>query len=285
MTLLPTVAELKSWRTAQAGPVVFVPTMGALHEGHLQLMRDARKIAGKGGRVIVSIFVNPLQFGPKEDFAKYPRELDADAAKCASVAVDAIFAPEAAEMYPPDRSVMVLETKLSTGLCGASRPGHFDGVGTVVLKLFNLVQPHTAVFGKKDYQQLAIIRRVVRDLNVPVEIVGSETVREEDGLAMSSRNRYLTPEQRAQAPAIRRSLQHVQRRWQAGEVSAAALVEAFRAELQTNAPLGIVDYIACVDRDTLEPQTEATPNGLLAAAVFFDRTRLIDNLELVTASA
>lgn len=279
MTLLPTLVELKCWRAAQSGPVVFVPTMGALHEGHLQLMRDARKIAGDGGKVIVSIFVNPLQFGPKEDFAKYPRELEADATKCASVGVDAIFAPEAEEMYPPDRSVMVLETKLSTGLCGASRPGHFDGVGTVVLKLFNLVQPHTAVFGKKDYQQLAIIRRVVRDLNAPVQIVGSETVREEDGLAMSSRNRYLTPEQRAQAPAIRRSLQHVRRRWQSGE-RAAVLIQAFHAELQTNAPLGVVDYIACVDRDTLEPLTVVDSNALLATAVFFDRTRLIDNLEL-----
>ncbi|WP_050024869.1 pantoate--beta-alanine ligase [Verrucomicrobium sp. BvORR034] len=280
MTLLPTLAELNTWRAAQSGPVVFVPTMGALHEGHLQLMRDARQIAGEGGKVIVSIFVNPLQFGPKEDFAKYPRELEADAAKCASVGVDAIFAPEAADMYPPDRSVMVLETKLSTGLCGASRPGHFDGVGTVVLKLFNLVQPHTAVFGKKDYQQLAIIRRVVRDLNVPVQIVGSETVREEDGLAMSSRNRYLAPEQRAQAPAIRRSLLHVRRRWLAGERNAAVLIQAYQTELQTHASLGVVDYIACVDRDTLEPLTEVDSNALLATAVFFDRTRLIDNLEL-----
>lgn len=280
MTLLPTLAELNTWRSAQRGPVVFVPTMGALHEGHLQLMRDARQIAGEGAKVIVSIFVNPLQFGPKEDFAKYPRELEADAAKCASVGVDAIFAPDAADMYPPDRSVMVLETRLSTGLCGASRPGHFDGVGTVVLKLFNLVQPHTAVFGKKDYQQLAIIRRVVRDLNVPVQIVGSETVREEDGLAMSSRNRYLTPEQRAQAPAIRRSLLQVRRRWLAGERDAAVLIQAYQAELQMHAPLGVIDYIACVDRDTLAPLTEVDSNALLATAVFFDRTRLIDNLEL-----
>ena len=197
MIILRTVAELAQWRNNTAGsPVVFVPTMGALHEGHLELMREARKLAGDRGSVIVSIFVNPLQFGPKEDFSKYPRELEADAAKCESVGVDAIFNPGADEMYPPDRSVVVLETKLGTRLCGASRPGHFDGVCTVVLKLFNLVRAQIAVFGKKDYQQLAIIRRMVRDLNVPIRIIGHETVREPDGLAMSSRNRYLDPHER-----------------------------------------------------------------------------------------
>ncbi|MEI6535751.1 MAG: pantoate--beta-alanine ligase, partial [Verrucomicrobiaceae bacterium] len=163
MILIKSIAELRHWRAQQSGRVVFVPTMGALHEGHQQLMRDARKIAGPEGRVVVSIFVNPLQFGPKEDFSKYPRELEADTAKCESVGVDAIFAPNAEDMYAADRSIIVLETKLSKVLCGASRPGHFDGVCTVVLKLFNLVQPDTAIFGKKDYQQLAIIKRMVRD--------------------------------------------------------------------------------------------------------------------------
>lgn len=280
MTLLPTLADLHAWRSSRTGKVVFVPTMGALHEGHLQLMREGRAIAGPDGQVIVSIFVNPLQFGPKEDFSRYPRELEADMARCATVGMDAIFAPEAVEMYAPDRSVMVLETSLSQGLCGASRPGHFDGVGTVVLKLFNLVQPHTAVFGKKDYQQLAIIRRVVRDLNVPVQIVGSETVREADGLAMSSRNRYLTPVQRAQAPAIRRALLHVQGLWRNGEVRAEALLGTYRDQVHLHAPDAVVDYAACVDRETLAPMETAGNRSLLATAVFFDRTRLIDNLEL-----
>ena len=280
MKLLRTLAELRAWREAAPGPIVFVPTMGALHEGHLQLMRDARGFAGREGSVIVSIFVNPLQFGPKEDFSKYPRELEADAAKCHSVGVDAIFAPGAEEMYPPDRSVIVLETKLSRVLCGASRPGHFDGVCTVVLKLFNLVQPHRAVFGKKDYQQLAIIRRMVRDLNVPIEITGSETVREADGLAMSSRNRYLDELERKQAPSIRRALLLVKQRWERGEKSAAKLREVFLGELQTCAPLGRVDYMECVDANTLEAKDEVNAPGLAAAAVFFGKTRLIDNVEM-----
>jgi pantoate--beta-alanine ligase len=280
LKVLSSISDLRAWRATASDPVVFVPTMGALHEGHLQLMRDARELAGKGGSVIVSIFVNPLQFGPKEDFSKYPRELEADAAKCRSVGVDAIFAPSADEIYPPDRSVVVLETKLSKLLCGASRPGHFDGVCTVVLKLFNLVQPHRAVFGKKDYQQLAIIRRMVRDLNVPIEITGSETVREVDGLAMSSRNRYLSEMERAQAPAIRRALLLAKTRWEAGERGAAALRECFLNELRTQAPLSRVDYIECVDASSLEPVNETTARGLLAAAVFFGKTRLIDNVEL-----
>jgi pantoate--beta-alanine ligase len=279
MKLLNSIAELHAWRGSAPNPVVFVPTMGALHEGHLQLMRDARQVAGEGGSVIVSIFVNPLQFGPTEDFSKYPRELAADAAKCQSVGVDAIFAPKAEEMYPPGRSVTVLESKLSKVLCGASRPGHFDGVCTVVLKLFNLVQAQHAVFGKKDYQQLAIIRRMVRELNVPVRITGSETVREPDGLAMSSRNRYLTELERGQAPAIRRALLLAKARWETGERDAAKLRDIFLAEFRTHAPLSYLDYIECVDVNTLEPQKEVTASSLMAAAVYFGKTRLIDNLE------
>lgn len=280
MNLFHSIAELRAWRQNAPTPVVFVPTMGALHDGHLQLMRDARKLAGEHGRVIVSIFVNPLQFGPKEDFSKYPRELDFDAAKCKSVGVDAIFAPSAEEMYPADCSLIVLETKLSKVLCGASRPGHFDGVCTVVLKLFNLVQPHSVVFGKKDYQQLAIIRRMVRDLNVPIEIIGSETVREADGLAMSSRNRYLSELERSQAPAIRRALLLAKARWQQGETNAGTLREAILADLRTQAPLSHVDYVECVDAGSLEPLKEGNQGGLIAAAVFFGKTRLIDNVEL-----
>jgi len=281
MTLLTSIPALHAWRTAQSGTVVFVPTMGALHEGHLQLMRDARALAGESGQVIVSIFVNPLQFGPKEDFSKYPRELEADAAKCASVGVDAIFSPTAEEMYPADRSIIILETKLSQVLCGASRPGHFDGVCTVVLKLFNLVRPDTAVFGKKDYQQLAIIHRMVRDLDVPVRVLGSETVREEDGLAMSSRNRYLTPEEREQAPTIRAAMLLCKEAWQDGFTSPETLLKLFRAHLSAHAPLHRLDYIQCVDRTILEPEQDtATNHSLLACAVFFGTTRLIDNLEL-----
>lgn len=281
MIILKTVAELDQWRKTAAGsPLVFVPTMGALHEGHLELMREARKLAGDQGSVIVSIFVNPLQFGPKEDFSKYPRELEADATKCESVGVDAIFNPGAGEMYPQDRSVVVLETKLGTRLCGASRPGHFDGVCTVVLKLFNLVQAQVAVFGKKDFQQLAIIRRMVRDLNVPIKIVGHETVRESDGLAMSSRNRYLNPHERTEAVAIRLGLLLARQRWQDGDHDAESLKQSFVHYLTEAAPLGRLDYIECVDADALEPLVAVRKNGLMAAAVFFGATRLIDNIEL-----
>lgn len=280
MIVLRSIAAFAGWRAQPGGRVVLVPTMGALHGGHLELLREARRIAGGEGRVVASIFVNPLQFGPEEDFAEYPRELAADSAKCEGAGVDAVFAPDTAEMYPADRSVVVLETKLAKLLCGASRPGHFDGVCTVVLKLFNIVRPHTAVFGKKDYQQLVIIRRMVRDLNVPVEIVGGETVREADGLAMSSRNRYLNGEERSQAAAIREGMLLARRHWLDGGRDAAALKEVFAAHLGRAAPLHRLDYVACVDRDTLEPLRVVGADGLMAAAVFFGRTRLIDNVEL-----
>ncbi|MCE9520029.1 MAG: pantoate--beta-alanine ligase [Verrucomicrobia bacterium] len=278
--LLQTISELREWRSAQKSRVVLVPTMGALHEGHLELMREARRIAGSDGCVAVSIFVNPLQFGPQEDFARYPRDLESDAGKCQSVGVDVIFAPSAEEMYPADRSIIVLETRLSKILCGASRPGHFDGVCTVVLKLFNLINPHDAVFGKKDYQQLAIIKRMVRDLNVPVKIIGCETVRESDGLAMSSRNRYLNDEERRQAPAIRQALLKAREHWMSGGRNAEVLQKIFTNHLNQFAPLHRLDYIACVDRATLEPLNEKCEAGLMATAVYFGSTRLIDNLEL-----
>jgi pantoate--beta-alanine ligase len=281
MDLLENIEALRRWRAAaQRVPVVFVPTMGALHEGHVDLMRAARKIATDQGRVIVSIFVNPTQFGPKEDFSKYPRDLESDMERCQSGGVDAVFAPQPSDIYAPDASISVLENSLSKGLCGASRPGHFDGVCLVVLKLFNLVQPDAAVFGKKDYQQLAIIRRMVRDLNVPVVIHGAETVREVDGLAMSSRNRYLNEEERRQAPAIREGLLLARDHWKNGNRSAEELKALFAQHLAEHAPLHRLDYIECVDRDTLAPLKEANANVLLATAVFFGSTRLIDNLEL-----
>lgn len=273
------VADLRDWRRS-AGRVVFVPTMGALHEGHAALVREARRLAGTEGRVAVSIFVNPLQFGPNEDFDRYPRTLEADLAICAAAGADLVFAPPVDEVYSPDRSIQVRESRLSHVLCGASRPGHFDGVCTVVAKLFNLVQPDDAVFGKKDYQQLAILRRLVRDLDFPVQLHGLDTVREPDGLALSSRNRYLTPEERAQAPALQAALQQARAAWRRGVTEAEVLLAGVRDRLAAAAPLGRIDYAALVHRHTLEPQAQADAESLLALAVFFDRARLIDNLEL-----
>ncbi|TLD68634.1 pantoate--beta-alanine ligase [Phragmitibacter flavus] len=281
MLVLSTINEVRAWHAGKIpARIVLVPTMGALHEGHLKLVHEARQIAGPEGSVVVSIFVNPTQFGPNEDFSKYPRELQADAEKCEAAGVDMIFAPDANEVYPPDRSMQVLETSLSTTLCGASRPGHFDGVCLVVLKLFNIIQPTHSVFGKKDYQQLAIIRRMTRDLDVPVEIIGIETVREPDGLALSSRNRYLNQDERDQAVEIRRGLEFVNERFLSGETDSNMLTAMFEKHLAYAAPLHRLDYIACVNRDTLIPDPCANDRSLLATAVFFGKTRLIDNLEL-----
>jgi pantoate--beta-alanine ligase len=283
MQIFTTTAELRAWRSAAAVAgqrVVLVPTMGALHAGHVHLVRVARQLAGEGGQVAVSIFVNPLQFGPAEDFSRYPRELEADATQCQAAGADVIFAPPVEEVYAPDRSIMVLEKSLSTVLCGASRPGHFDGVCTVVAKLFNYFQPQDAVFGKKDFQQLAIIRRMVRDLSFPVTLHGIDTVREADGLAMSSRNRYLSAEERAQAPALQQALQLARQHWQAGERSPQALERLAAKHLSAHAPLGRVDYLSVVCPDTLQPLGSEADSALMALAVFFGRARLIDNLEL-----
>jgi pantoate--beta-alanine ligase len=259
------------------GKTVLVPTMGALHEGHLALIRRARKLAGKGGRVVVSIFVNPTQFGPAEDFSKYPRPFARDAKLCEQNGADLLFAPRAEQMYAGDYSVSVDEKLLSANLCGASRPGHFSGVCTVVAKLFNIIAPDIAVFGKKDFQQLAIIRRMVRDLDFPVKIAALETVREADGLALSSRNQYLTAEERAQAPVIRRALLSAKK--QPRSASPAALRKLVASVIST-APLAKVDYIEAVDAETLQPAANLNRKLLIAAAVFFGRTRLIDNITL-----
>jgi pantoate--beta-alanine ligase len=283
MNVLHTVSDLRHWRRQAPSPVVLVPTMGALHEGHLTLVREARRLASDAGSVAVSLFVNPLQFGPGEDLDRYPRTLEADLAGCRDAGADLVFAPGTAELYHPDRSITIIEQLLSKVLCGASRPGHFDGVCTVVAKLFNLFQPDTAVFGKKDFQQLAIIRRLVRDLNVPVSLHGVETMREDDGLAMSSRNRYLTPDERAQAPALRAALQKAQAAWQDGISGASKLQSLIQSHLAAHAPLGRVDYIGIVDANTLAPLNlvRRDQHGLIALAVFFDKARLIDNVELV----
>lgn len=279
MTLIETVKDLRAWRKS-AGHVVFVPTMGALHEGHATLVREARQYAGTAARVAASIFVNPLQFGPNEDFDRYPRTLESDLAMCQEAGADVVFAPAVKEVYHTDRSIQIRESSLSQVLCGASRPGHFDGVCTVVAKLFNLVQPDEAVFGKKDYQQLAIIRRLVRDLDFPVQIHGVETVRESDGLAMSSRNRYLSAAERAQAPALRAALLRARDAWLSGVTGGKNLLNLIHDDLAAHASLGRKDYITLVDQHTLQPLQIAQNHSLIALAVFFDKARLIDNIEL-----
>lgn len=258
-------------------PLVLVPTMGALHEGHLTLLRRARALAGPKGTVAVSVFVNPTQFGPKEDFSRYPRPVAQDMAKCRAEGVDLVFLPEAGAFYAPDHSVWVDESLLSTGLCGASRPGHFRGVCTVVSKLFNLIGPDIAVFGKKDAQQLAIIRRMVRDLDFQIEIVGAETHREKDGLAMSSRNQFLSAEERAQAPVLRRALLEAKAK---SGVSDPAKLRARVVKTIETAPLARVDYVEAVDAETLAKPGPKSRKLLIAVAVFFGKTRLIDNLEV-----
>ena len=255
----------------------FVPTMGNLHDGHLSLVRIAKQHSDV---VVVSIFVNPTQFGPNEDFAAYPRTFEADRALCEREGVDLVFYPSVPDMYPAGASVSLTENSLSRTLCGAARPGHFDGVCTVVAKLFNLVLPHVAVFGEKDAQQLRVIRRMVRDLRFPVEIVSGPTAREADGLARSSRNQYLTAEQRPQAVCLRRALDEAERRFAAGERGPAALVAAMRAVV-ARAPAAKIDYVEIVDDETLQPLAGPIARPALAAlAVWVGTPRLIDNAVL-----
>jgi pantoate--beta-alanine ligase len=257
-------------------PLVLVPTMGALHEGHLALVRRARKVARSSGTTAASIFVNPAQFGPSEDFERYPRAFARDSALLKRNGCDLLFAPLAPDMYYADRSVAIAENSLSTVMCGASRPGHFSGVCTVVAKLFNLFHPDIAIFGAKDFQQFAIIKRMVRDLNFPVRLEAHPTVREPDGLAMSSRNRYLSAEEREQAPVIQQVLQRAEKKVREGRGSVAGLVEWMRTQIEL-ASLAKVDYAVAVDPENLEPALQLRPPILLAAAVFFGKTRLIDN--------
>ncbi len=272
MKITETGAELRRLLKSAPQPVVLVPTMGAFHPGHLSLMHHAREIAGPDGTVVISIFVNPIQFDRASDLAAYPRPMDSDLAACEATGVDVAFTPAADSMYFPDRSVTVSENLLSCGLCGASRPGHFDGVCTVVLKLFLLTGCDAAVFGEKDFQQLAVIRRMVRDLDVPVEIVPSPTVREPDGLAMSSRNTRLTPGQRADAPRIRQALLAA-----AILTSPAAILAAARAAIGAS-PLARIDYLSLVDAETLQAVTALDRPAVLAAAVFYGDVRLIDHV-------
>jgi pantoate--beta-alanine ligase len=276
MEVIATKAEIRRTLRATGKPVVLVPTMGALHEGHLSLIRHAREIAGPQGTVAVSIFVNPIQFDRASDLEAYPRPMEADLEACRAERVDVVFAPGAGEMYESDRSVTVTESVLSKDLCGAARPGHFDGVCTVVLKLFLITGCDVAVFGEKDFQQLAVIRRMVRDLDVPVEIIAHETVREQDGLAMSSRNVRLTPEHRAAAPRIRFALAAARN---SHSSDAAEIIGIARKEIMASHPTHI-DYLELVDQETLHPVKTVVRPATLAAAVFYGDVRLIDHITI-----
>jgi pantoate--beta-alanine ligase len=272
-------------RRATGQRVGLVPTMGFLHQGHLSLMKRARELADF---VVVSIFVNPTQFGPGEDLDRYPQDLPGDLAKCRAAGVDLVFAPERDALYPDGYQTFVEVGALGRGLCGERRPGHFRGVATVVTKLFNLVGPCVAVFGEKDYQQLQVIRRLARDLELPVEVFGAPTVREPDGLAMSSRNSYLTPAERASATCLQRALEAVRVAVRArGRMAASEALAIARGVIEAE-PGARVDYVELRDAETLEPRpsvgaggmaVEAVPQGrtLLALAVYFGKTRLIDN--------
>lgn len=274
MKTFKTIANLRRWRKNLQRRVVLVPTMGALHHGHAALIQHARKIAGKKGCVVVSIFVNPTQFGPKEDFNAYPRPLSKDLRVCQDAGADAVFIPDVAEMYISDASVRIYEESLSSTLCGRSRPGHFEGVCTVVAKLFLATSPTHAVFGEKDWQQLAIIRRMVRDLNFPVEIESFATVREDDGLAASSRNVYLTPGERRTAPGIHAAMTKA-----ASLKSPQAILKFCDTAIRKIAGAKI-DYIEAVDASSLMPLTNRKNPGRLAVAVFLGKARLIDNIPL-----
>ncbi len=263
-----------AWR--QKGRTIgLVPTMGSFHEGHLALMKKART---KCDKLVVSLFVNPTQFGENEDLSTYPHDFEGDLAKAKASGTDVLFAPGNDDMYEPDHATWIAVPDLGNHLCGASRPGHFQGVCTVVAKLFMLAQPNVAVFGQKDWQQLAIIRRMVRDLNIPVEIIGHKIVREADGLAMSSRNAYLTEEERAAAPAIRQGLIQVADTVLAGEKDAETVKRFLLEKYTATLPMGIVDYIEIVDPDTMVPVDTIVRPVLVAVAVHLGRARLMDNL-------
>jgi pantoate--beta-alanine ligase len=273
-------AELEAFRLAlfSAGKkLAFVPTMGALHDGHISLVKQARQTADA---VIVSIFVNPTQFGPGEDFNRYPRTLTEDAKKLAEAGCDAVFLPNIATIYPEGFQTWVRNEPLENQLCGASRPGHFRGVLTVVLKLFNLVRPELALFGKKDYQQWRLIEKMAADLNVPLKVIGSETVREPDGLAMSSRNRYLKPEERAMAVAISRGLKAAVEKYKAGETNAATLTGIVAKEIASQ-PAIKVEYLTICDQMSLAPVGESVKGpAVILLAAQLGTLRLIDNMEL-----
>jgi pantoate--beta-alanine ligase len=279
MLELTTIPDLKSWIRTQrvAGKRIgFVPTMGFLHEGHLALVDEARR---RADAVIMSIFVNPLQFGPAEDLARYPRDLPRDRVLASGRGVDALFVPTAASMYPRGSEIRVAPGPSAERWEGAARPGHFAGVLTVVAKLFHLVEPDLACFGRKDVQQLTLVRHMVRDLDWPVEIVAVPTVREPDGLALSSRNSYLSAADRSRAVVLSRALQAAHQAWSSGERRATAIEERMRRELRTQ-PEVAVEYISIVEPETLAPVALIDPSTLVAIAARLGGTRLIDNIEI-----
>jgi pantoate--beta-alanine ligase len=277
--IIDTPAELRARaeELRRAGRrIAVVPTMGYLHQGHLELLRVGR---ARADVLVLTLFVNPTQFAPGEDLDRYPRDLAGDLAKATAAGTDIVFCPQAAAMYPAGHQTRVVVRELSQPLCGASRPGHFEGVATVVTKLFHLSQPHLAVFGEKDYQQLAIIRRLVRDLDLGIEIVGVPIAREPDGLAMSSRNAYLTPDERRHATCLYRGLRAAEASFTAGERGAGPLVAAARAEIAAT-PGARIDYLELRDAEGLQAIDRVEAPAVLAAAVFIGQTRLIDNLVL-----
>jgi pantoate--beta-alanine ligase len=279
MEIIKDVKAMKAYVKAiktKGETICLVPTMGYLHEGHLDLMRMGRPLAD---HLIISIFVNPTQFGAGEDLDKYPRDLPRDTRLAESVGVDCIFNPEAADMYPQGYATYVNVEGITEGLCGASRPGHFRGVTTVVAKLFNIIEPDISVFGEKDYQQLAVIRRMVEDLDMNVKILAHGTVREEDGLAMSSRNKYLNPEERKNALVLNRSLKFAQDRVQSGERNAAAIKSEVE-KMISSTPGCTIDYVEIVDPDLLNPLDTLETRAVMALAVRVGKTRLIDNITL-----
>ncbi|RKY69013.1 MAG: pantoate--beta-alanine ligase [Candidatus Latescibacterota bacterium] len=279
MRVIEQVRAMQAWadKVRREGKRIgLVPTMGCLHEGHLSLIRLARK---RTDVVVVSIFVNPTQFGPTEDFEKYPRTFDRDRELVEQAGGEIIFAPGVEEMYPPGFDTSVTVARLTKGLCGASRPGHFRGVTTVVTKLLCAAKPHVAVFGQKDFQQAAVIRRMVRDLNLDVEIVTAPIVREADGLAMSSRNAYLSPKERRDARVLFQSLEKAEKMVRDGEREASEIIAAMKTEIEAK-PAARIDYVAVVDAETLEPVTHLKGRALVALAVWIGKTRLIDNVVL-----
>ncbi|HEU5397385.1 MAG TPA: pantoate--beta-alanine ligase [Verrucomicrobiae bacterium] len=279
-----TLQRLVHSRRRAGERIGFVPTMGYLHAGHLSLVREARRRVGRSGKVVVSIYVNPTQFAPTEDLSRYPRDLKRDLKLCREAGVDVVFVPGDVEMYPRRAaggfSTFVVEEKLSRTMEGAARPTHFRGVTTVVAKLFNLVQPDVAVFGQKDFQQAAIIRRMVADLNFPVKIVVAPTVREPDGLAMSSRNKYLEGDLRRQATVLWRAIQSAQAAVRRAGAVPAKRLKAQLARLLATEPAARLDYLEFFNPDTLEPAARATRGTQIALAVYIGKTRLIDNAVL-----
>jgi pantoate--beta-alanine ligase len=278
MQVLTTIAELSRWRVGATSAVGYVPTMGYLHEGHLSLVRRARS---ENSNVVVSIFVNPTQFGPREDFQRYPRDLKRDLGLLDTEQVDAVFTPEVDEMYPTGASTMVEVEALSSILEGASRPGHFRGVATIVCKLFHLVHPDRAYFGEKDYQQLQVIQRMVHDLRMPVKVVGCPTIREPDGLAMSSRNVYLRPVERQAAVVLSQALSQAMHLFKDG-VRDGSRLQAEVKNMLDKEPLIHTDYVAVVHPHTLQPVVSLTAEGaVICLAVWIGHTRLIDNIHII----